>query len=86
MADILIGLLQAAFFGIVVLGLRNLRVWVGPLPDVVCQAHSLMTKMTLSFALCVVVVITIARFFYIGKSNFYFKISPLDGDKGHYNG
>ena len=45
--------------------MRNIRVWIGPLPSPVCQAHSLLTKMSLTFAIFVVVTITMLRFFYI---------------------
>ena len=56
---------QAAFYGIVVCGVRNIRVWLGPLPTAVCQTHSLFTKMTLTFCVLVVVMITWTRFMFI---------------------
>ena len=60
-----LNLTQAAFYGIVLCGIRSLRVWVGPLSSTFCQVHSQLTRMTFFFCLCILIAITIARFFYI---------------------
>ena len=45
--------------------MRNLRVWYGPLPEVVCIAQIKMTQAVLTFAIVAVVMIIITRFVFI---------------------
>ena len=46
-------------------GIRNLRVLYGPLPLVICQAHFKMTQACITFAIMIVIGITLARFVFI---------------------
>ena len=56
---------QAAFYALFVCGIRNLRVWCGPLPVALCQIHSLLSKMTITFSMLIVVIMTLAKFMFI---------------------
>ena len=42
-----------------------MRVWVGPMPEVICLIHGKMTAMMYTFLFCTVVSITFARFVFI---------------------
>ena len=57
--------MQGALYGIVVCGIRNLRVWTGPLPEWICLTHVKMTQMMFTFASVLIVLITITRFMFI---------------------
>ena len=61
----LLFLIKGAFYGIVICGMRNLRVWYGPLPELVCNAQAKMTQAVLTFAIVAVVMIIITRFVFI---------------------
>ena len=43
-------------------GIRNLRVLYGPLPLVICQAHFKMTQALITFAIMIIIMVTLARF------------------------
>ena len=46
-------------------GIRNLRVWYGPLPEMLCMVHVKMTQMMYTGLFCLVAYITIAKFTFI---------------------
>ena len=46
-------------------GIRNLRVWYGPLPETLCMVHVKMTQMMYTGLFCLVAYITIAKFTFI---------------------
>ena len=46
-------------------GIRNLRVWYGPLPETLCMVHVKMTQMMFTGLFCLVAYITIAKFTFI---------------------
>ena len=56
---------QGAFYGTFVCGIRNLRVWYGPLPEMLCMVHVKMTQMMYTGLFCLVAYITIAKFTFI---------------------
>ena len=58
-------LIKGAFYGTVICGMRNLRVWYGPLPELVCDAQAKMTQAVLTFAIVGFVMIIITRFVFI---------------------
>ena len=58
-------MIQGAFYGIVICGMRNLRVWYGPLPELVCIAQAKMTQAVLTFGVVGIVMVTITKFVFI---------------------
>ena len=56
---------QGAFYGTFVCGIRNLRVWYGPLPEMLCMVYVKMTQMMYTGLFCLVAYITIAKFIFI---------------------
>ena len=56
---------KGAFYGIVICGMRNLRVWYGPLPELVCIAQAKMTQAVSTCAVVGAVMIIITRFVFI---------------------
>ena len=58
-------LIKGAFYGTVICGMRNLRVWYGPLPELVCIAQAKMTQAVLTFAVVGLVMVIITKFVFI---------------------
>ena len=58
-------LTKGAFYGTVICGMRNLRVWYGPLPELVCIAQAKMTQAVLTFGVVGIVMVTITKFVFI---------------------
>ena len=58
-------LIKGAFYGIVICGMRNLRVWYGPLPELVCIAQAKMTQAVLTCGVVGCVMIIITKFVFI---------------------
>ena len=57
--------LQGAFYAVVVCGIRNLRVIIGPLPLPVCQLIIVSTRMVLWHGVMLITMITLTRFMFI---------------------
>ena len=58
-------ILQGAFYAVVVCGIRNLRVIIGPLPLPVCQLIIVSTRMVLWHGVMLITIITLTRFMFI---------------------
>ena len=58
-------ILQGAFYAVVVCGIRNLRVIIGPLPLPVCQLIIVSTRMVLWQGVMLITMITLTRFMFI---------------------
>ena len=58
-------ILQGAFYAVVVCGIRNLRVIIGPLPLPVCQLIIVSTRMVLWYGVMLITMITLTRFMFI---------------------
>ena len=58
-------ILQGAFYAVVVCGIRNLRVIIGPLPLPVCQLIIVSTRMVLWHGVMLITMITLTRFMFI---------------------
>ena len=58
-------ILQGAFYAVVVCGIRNLRVIIGPLPLPVCQLIIVSTRMMLWYPVMLITMITLTRFMFI---------------------
>ena len=43
-------------------GIRNLRVLFGPLPLIICQAHFKLTQAMITFAIAIIIMVTLTRF------------------------
>ena len=56
---------QGAFYGIFICGIRNLRVFFGPLPVFLCQSQVGLTKMVLWFGVVIIVMVTMIKFMFI---------------------
>ena len=57
---------QAGIYGVVLCGIRNLRVWFGPLPSWICYLHVQFTQILIfEFVLFMVFYITLTRFLFI---------------------
>ena len=57
---------QAGIYGVVLCGIRNLRVWFGPLPTWICYLHVQFTQILIfEFVLFMVFYITLTRFLFI---------------------
>ena len=56
---------QGGFYAVFVCGIRNFRVWYGPLPLLICQTYSILAKMTITFTMLIVVFMTFAKFMFI---------------------
>ena len=52
-------------------GIRNLRVWYGPLPEMLCMVHVKMTQMMYTVLFCLIAYVTIAKFTFICIWHFY---------------
>ncbi len=58
--------MQAYVYGIVVCGIRNLRVWFGPLPTSLCYLYGLLTNIIIfKFSFFMVFLISLTRFMFI---------------------
>ena len=56
---------QGAFYGIVICGFKNLRVFAGPLPMAVCRTQLYLTAVTLWSAIPLIGFVAFAKFMYI---------------------
>ena len=56
---------QGAFYGIVICGFKNLRVFAGPLPMAVCRTQLYLTAVTLWSIITIIGFVAFAKFMYI---------------------